>query len=120
MAALSITAQEAALAAAIKAELATILKDGTTGGATIDGSYKDLNSVPDLLTTMYELVAIAAMRALHTQGGVVHPAYTVGTLPAASSHTGKMVYVSNESGGATMAFSNGTNWLRVQDRAIVS
>ena len=30
------------------------------------------------------------------------------------------VYVSDESGGATLAFSDGTNWRRVQDRAIVS
>lgn len=51
--------------------------------------------------------------------------YTVATLPDASDFdpaTGEAayVYVSDETGGATLAFSDGTNWLRVQDRAIVS
>jgi len=46
--------------------------------------------------------------------------FTVATLPAVSGSTGHIIYVSDESGGATLAFSNGVNWLRVQDRAIVS
>lgn len=45
--------------------------------------------------------------------------YTVGTLPSAAV-AGQMIYVSNEVGGATPAFSDGTNWRRVADRAIVS
>lgn len=48
------------------------------------------------------------------------PAYTVSTLPTASTWTGFLVYVSNETGGATVAFSDGTYWRRVQDRAVVS
>lgn len=51
---------------------------------------------------------------------VVVPTYTVAGLPAASVGTGATVFVSNESGGATIAFSDGTNWRRVADRAIVS
>ena len=31
-----------------------------------------------------------------------------------------MIYVSNESGGAVIAFSDGTNWRRVTDRAVIS
>lgn len=46
--------------------------------------------------------------------------YTVATVPTASSYTGGIIYVSDETGGATLAFSDGTNWRRVQDRAIVS
>lgn len=46
--------------------------------------------------------------------------YTVATLPTASLYEGGMVYVSNESGGAILAFSDGTNWRRVSDRAVVS
>lgn len=46
--------------------------------------------------------------------------YTVAGVPTASSHTGAMIYVSNETGGATVAFSDGTNWRRVQDRAIIA
>ena len=51
--------------------------------------------------------------------GEVSQSFTVGTLPNPSV-PGQMIFVSNESGGATMAFSDGTNWRRVQDRAIVS
>ena len=46
--------------------------------------------------------------------------YTVLTLPSAATYAQGIIYVSNEAGGATLAFSDGTNWRRVQDRAIVS
>lgn len=46
--------------------------------------------------------------------------YTVSTVPAASAFPGCVIYVSDETGGATMAFSDGTNWRRVQDRNIIS
>ena len=48
-----------------------------------------------------------------------HRSYTVGTLPSAAT-AGQTIYVSDESGGAVLAFSDGTNWRRVTDRAIVS
>ena len=47
------------------------------------------------------------------------PTYTVGTLPSASG-PGRLIYVSDETGGAVIAFNDGTNWRRVTDRAIVS
>lgn len=46
--------------------------------------------------------------------------YTVADLPSASDYEAHTVYVSDEAGGATIAFSDGTNWRRVQDRAVVS
>ena len=46
--------------------------------------------------------------------------YTVATVPSASTYARGVIYVSNETGGATLAFSDGTNWRRVQDRAVVS
>lgn len=46
--------------------------------------------------------------------------FTVAGVPTASLWTGAMIYVSNETGGAVPAFSDGTNWRRVTDRAIVS
>lgn len=46
--------------------------------------------------------------------------YTVATVPTAAIGAGALIYVSNESGGATPAFSDGTNWRRVSDRAIIS
>lgn len=44
--------------------------------------------------------------------------YTVATLPAAT--TDRLIIVSDESGGLVPAFSDGSNWRRVTDRAIVS
>lgn len=52
------------------------------------------------------------------------PTYTVATLPTATSWADtaftSLVGVSDETGGYTVAFSDGTNWRRVQDRVIVS
>ncbi len=60
-------------------------------------------------------------RAAKFQVPPIAPSYTVATLPSASTvGAGAMVYVSNESGGPVLAFSDGTNWRRVTDRAVVS
>lgn len=48
------------------------------------------------------------------------PSYTVTTLPSVTTFANCLIYVSNETGGAVPAFSDGTNWRRVTDRAIVS
>jgi len=45
--------------------------------------------------------------------------YTVATLPPASVAAG-LIFVSDETGGAIHAFSDGTNWRRMSDRAIVA
>lgn len=47
------------------------------------------------------------------------PSYVVAGLPLAAP-AGRLIYVSDEAGGAVPAFSDGTNWRRVTDRAIVS
>jgi len=63
-----------------------------------------------------------------TAGGTSHvisgsplrlPSFTVATLPSAAT-AAAMIYVSDETGGAVLAFSDGTNWRRVTDRAIVA
>lgn len=51
--------------------------------------------------------------------GIIHDGYSVNALPNATQ-PGQMIYVEDESGGATMAFSDGTNWRRITDRNIVS
>lgn len=72
------------------------------------------------------LLAIRANSALPKDGTEAMAAplllmsYTVATLPTASLYEGAIIYVSNEVGGKTVAFSDGTNWRRVQDRAVVS
>ena len=47
------------------------------------------------------------------------PSYTVSALPSVPPDPG-MIFVSDEAGGAVPAFSDGTNWRRCTDRAIVS
>lgn len=46
--------------------------------------------------------------------------FTVATLPTASTFPRCLIYVSDETGGAVVAFSDGTDWRRVTDRGIVS
>ena len=45
--------------------------------------------------------------------------YIVAELPSASTPAG-WIFVTDEAGGAVPAFSDGTNWRRCTDRAIVS
>lgn len=54
-------------------------------------------------------------------GSVTPSSFTVATVPSASTHgAGSVIYVSNESGGAVPAYSDGTNWRRVTDRTIIT
>jgi hypothetical protein len=48
------------------------------------------------------------------------PSYTVATLPSAVTYARGLIYVSDEAGGATVAFSDGAAWRRLQDLAVVS
>jgi hypothetical protein len=49
------------------------------------------------------------------------PSYAVAGVPSAStSGAGAIIYVSDETGGAVLAFSDGSNWRRVTDRAVIS
>ena len=52
-------------------------------------------------------------------GVLLTKTYTVATLPAVGV-AGGFIYVTDETGGATHASSDGTNWRRVSDRAIVA
>ena len=51
--------------------------------------------------------------------GPTSDTYTVNALPNAAQ-PGQMIYVSDETGGPVMAFSDGANWRRITDREIVS
>jgi len=57
---------------------------------------------------------------LDVDGPVRVKSYTVAGLPSAAAGAGQLIYVSNETGGAVIAFSDGSNWRRVTDRAVVS
>ena len=45
--------------------------------------------------------------------------YAVADVPAATV-PGRLIFVPDEAGGAVPAFSDGTNWRRMTDRAIIS
>ena len=82
-----------------------------------------LNSISKYLTDL-ELFVKQVYENLTGVGDA--KSYTVATLPDPTSYNPEIngraayVYVSDESGGSTLAFSDGTNWRRTQDRAIVS
>jgi hypothetical protein len=61
-----------------------------------------------------------SLKSLIATESVRPGSYTVATVPAAANHTCGMIYVTDETGGAVPAFSDGTNWRRVTDRAIIS
>lgn len=58
---------------------------------------------------------------LHVNGPIRCGSFTVATVPVAGTvGAGTIIYVSNESGGAVPAFSDGTDWRRFTDRAVIS
>ncbi len=60
--------------------------------------------------------------ALRDQAGqpVRLPGFTIVDLPSAARFNGCMIFITNESGGAVPAFSDGADWRRVTDRAVAS
>jgi hypothetical protein len=94
---------------------------------TSDDSNPVNNNTIGLVVTSDKRVGIAKTNPLHPLdiagdamlSGVLYlGTYTVSTLPTATVRG--FIFVSDETGGATTAFSDGTNWRRSQDRAIVS
>lgn len=58
------------------------------------------------------------LRLNEQYGGTINE-YSVSDLPDATGNE-KRIFVTDETGGYTLAFTDGTNWRRVQDRAVVS
>ncbi len=46
--------------------------------------------------------------------------FTVSSLPSASERVGRMLFVSNATGGSIPAFSDGVSWRRMDTRAVIS
>lgn len=46
--------------------------------------------------------------------------YTVASAPPATAWPCGVIFVADEAGGATIAFSDGADWRRVQDLAVIS
>jgi len=63
----------------------------------------------------------ATLQSLTVTGPAKLASYTVANKPAAASYTGTLIYVSNGAAGdPVVAFSDGTDWLRVDTLAAVS
>jgi hypothetical protein len=73
----------------------------------------------DTLILLARTGAVEVTGSISATTRVNYPSFTVATLPAVGSAGGN-IYVSDESGGAQPAFSDGTNWRRYTDRAVVS
>ena len=63
--------------------------------------------------------AIGDFEFINDVFGPVGDSYVVSALPSAAQ-PGQMIYVSDETAGSVMAFSDGSNWRRITDRAVVS
>lgn len=66
-----------------------------------------------------EMLRLGTTGILTPQAQVNLKSFAVATLPSAGT-AGGLIYVSDETGGAVVAFSDGTDWRRVTDRAVVS
>lgn len=118
MPALPITAAEAAVGAAVRAKLDDALKSGTSGGVTLPAPVA-LTALPSVILDLYEIAFLAGMQAMAPDGIPQLPSYVKTALPAVSP-AGRMIYVTNDVGGAVPAFSDGVNWRRVTDRAVIA
>ena len=89
---------------------------GLTTGTVL--TSEDQGNLLSAVTYTYDLGTIPYTQPVAPSNFTL-PSYTVATLPSAVI-AGQMIFVTNESGGSVPAFSDGTNWRRVTDRAIVS
>jgi Protein of unknown function (DUF2793) len=86
-----------------------------------DGTTWSEALVADPATGRVGIATAAPSVTLHVNGLVRLAALAKASLPApADAGAGALVVVSDEAGGATLAFSDGTDWRRVTDRAVVS
>lgn len=73
-----------------------------------------------VVNQVWGLFFVAVAKLLSNSQPWQLPSYTVAEVPEASLYRGHVIYISNESGGAVIAFSDGSNWRRVTDRAVIS
>lgn len=94
--------------------------DGSDFGSITDPVTNsiDLGDLTDDVLTEIDLGSLVQSGLLQPDQ-VVFPSFTVETVPLAIPE-GQMIYVSNESGGPVIAFSDGQNWRRITDRNIIS
>ena len=78
----------------------------------------DVGFIIDSIDISYDLGFLATFGLVYPDQFVL-PSFTVSSLPTANP-AGQMLFVTDETGGSVPAFSDGINWRRLTDRAIVS
>jgi hypothetical protein len=58
--------------------------------------------------------------AMTATGPIKLQSYPKAAVPPAAANPGALIYVSDAATGATVCYSNGTNWLRVDTSAVLS
>ena len=102
------------------AQAGSLFVDGTDFGVLADAvvDQNDLGSIVDPVSSSINLGSLTISGIL-TPSSLILPSFSVVSLPNPNP-AAQMIYVSDESGGAVIAFSDGTNWRRMTDRQIVS
>jgi hypothetical protein len=104
-----------------RAEIGTTGNDHLRFRVSADGAtWKTALSV-DPATGHVGIDTLTPSTRLDVAGPVRIGQYTVAGIPSASSSgAGALIHVTNEAGGPVVAFSDGTSWRRVTDRAVIS
>lgn len=106
-----------------------INKVAQTPSLSNPSQLNNISSISSYLTNLFQslfsafVTQSATLNALVDQNNVPTEATTIAvftktTLPSAA--TEGIIIVSNDVGGLTLAYSDGTNWRRVADRNIIS
>lgn len=100
-------------------QVVTAPEPGTTNYLALwsNGDLVDGPVAADLMTSETGLLVSGDSRML---GPINLAQYAVADVPPAADYTAGLIYVSDETGGATLAFSDGTDWRRTADRAVIS
>ena len=97
------------------------------GSSTLFDTIGELNQ-PGGSSTLFDTIdtqlsahkGAIRTKQLNIDSPLVGLPVTVNTLPNPNAFEGYTIFVIDETGGAVLAFSDGVNWLRTTDRAVVS
>jgi hypothetical protein len=103
-----------------RAELGIAGDDRFRAKVSPDGAIWHDALIIDAVTAHVGLGTASPTVRLDVDGPVRVKSYTVAAMPDATVGAGQIVFITDESGGATIAFSDGTDWRRVADRAAIS
>ena len=89
------------------------------GDVTVTGAFEAATSGTPTLESVGD-INIEPAGKLVVDAPIVLKSYTVAQLQVLGSTAGAIAFCSNESGGAVLAFGDGTSWRRSTDRANIS